>query len=129
MIEAEYYAEDCVDWVMMETIKDAVELYVEDCLDRDEPPLDTVMIQAYNKAKITDLFLDRFLDDIVESLNDEYSYEGDYDYLGCSEVTDAWNNFKEAVRNNFNVTILERVGKPFEVKVVDYVDLENIDNE
>ncbi|MEC7119351.1 MAG: hypothetical protein VXW65_05565 [Pseudomonadota bacterium] len=100
-------------------LKEAIEIYITECKDNDESPLDVVQIHAFKKKEMSvDWFVEDAIENLMMRLDEEY---GNYD--DPTEITqkmkDAASVFVKAVVADYDIWQHEPIGS-VEIKVSDY---------
>jgi len=118
---SDYYTADRPDSLSAETPEDAVKEFISCfCPDEEIPP--TVMVQGYNRVKISpnNAIFKWNLDRLYEELDEEFDPEGVFDNRTESkeEIEAAYAQFVETVISTYKVWACDPDGEPFEMPVV-----------
>lgn len=100
-------------------LKEAVAIYVEECQDNDEQPLDVVQMHAFKKKEMSaDWFAEDAIDNLIMRLDEEYGNYGDPTEI-TQKMKDAASVFVKAVIADYDIYQHEPIGS-IAVKVSDY---------
>lgn len=101
------------------SVKEAVEMYIEECSDNDESPSEVIEIHAFKHKNIyvTWLALDA-IDNLIMRLDEEYGHPEE-STEATQDMKDAALAFVETVSAKYHVWQVEAIGS-IQIKIIDY---------